>query len=582
MSDAGLTPHARSFSIDSVSSIPDSPFLNGLDNINQTATTLSNSGRSDNETTTMPSFGSSSADTFYIPSPTTSKARHHEPEEAEQMHVRTMSYATALRKPQGNSMVPKHSLPDLRFAHKAEREKVPPLPYFPQSGKLSDEPPFHHSTLQVQEVEPTSSLQTDYSRISDGRSHTFVAAERSSYFQRSLSTSSTHLPRPVACLIETARSILFSMGQLHHTLDRCARHGAFERASPVFRKALDPANMTMLHLIRSLDRFDDVSQQSLPSTAVCRGLVECCRDTMGAYRKALALLTNQISQEPPADVRFTRWLVLELYGVHSEISVAWQAMTSEVEHLRPFIYNNLYSQLSVHSATRNHVVQLQELKPAGRLRSIDNGITAAGRVGKTRRHAGSFSSKDVEIGKDLPSYDIIPSGIGRLASHTLTPILRIPKRQFTAPAPSTPSSSQFPMNHSFPFPPQVEHIHIPQYSQSSLYDSPSLISPTASLESPASSRPSIDQDIKQALQTAVEIAPIVWDHFEKVLNDTLMVDHVVREVLNTARAVTADLARNVAGLYEDGSDRDRKHLRENAYLFLKVKSHHFFLEDQLN
>lgn len=518
-------------------------------------------------------------DTFSTPSPTLSKPPNDPPSEAEQTHLRTTSYASILRKPYSNPMVPKQSLPDLRTAHKDLGKQVPPLPQIPYSGGTSEEPQIHHPALDTQDSELISTSHAEHSRISDGRSHPFVAAERNSYFQRSLSIQSTNnnLPRPLVCLVETARSILFSMGQLHQTLDRCAHHGAFERTSQKFKKALDPANMTMLHLIRSLDRFDDVSQQSSPSPAVCRGLVECCRDAVTAYRKALAPLVNQITQEPFTDARFARLLILEMYGINAEICLAWQAMAPEIEPLRPFISNNLYSQLSAYSNTGTAIVQLQELKPAVRLRSIDNGIAMAGRSGKARRHAGSFSSKDVQIGKELPSYDIIPIPAGRLATQALNPTLRTPKRQITIPILSTPSSSYFPPTPSSSLPTSSDftYNHLRQNSQSSIHDSTSLISPTTSLESPSDLRPFASKDVRQALQTAVEVAPIVWDHLEKVLSDVLIIDSEIRETLDSARSATTILARNVADLYEEDIEPNKRLLRENAYTFLKVKHDSF-------
>lgn len=515
-----------------------------------------------------------STDMFSAPSPTLSKPSNGVTGDAEQTHLRTTSYASILRKPYTNPMVPKQSLPDLRMAHKDLGKQVPPLPQIPYAGGTLEEPSIHHPALDTQDSELISTSHAEHSRISDGRSHPFVAAERSSYFQRLLSIQPTtnNLPRPLVCLVETARSILFSMGQLHQTLDRCAHHGAFERTSLKFKKALDPANMTMLHLIRSLDRFDDVSQQSLPSPAVCRGLVECCRDTVTAYRKSLALLVNQTTQEPSADARFTRLLILEMYGINAEICFAWQTMAPEIEPLRPFISNNLYSQLSAYSNTGNPVVQLQALKPAVRLRSTDNGIAMAGRSGKARRHAGSFSSKDVQIGKELPSYDIIPITTGRLATQALNPTLRTPKRQITVPILSTPSSLYFPPTPSSSLPNNSDYIHnhLRQNSQSSTHDSPSLISPTTSLESPSDLRPFSGKDVRQALQTAVEVAPIVWDHLEKVLSDVLIIDNEIRETLDSARSATTMLARNVADLYEEDIEADKRLLRENAYTFLKV------------
>ncbi|KAF8201642.1 hypothetical protein BJ912DRAFT_946014, partial [Pholiota molesta] len=523
--DAGLTPHARSFSIDSISSVPDSPSLADPDEARR-SDDQSAMGISQNEQSTFQSpemSASSSGDTFYMSSPTISKMNYKSSVEPEQMHLRTTSHASILRsKPLAVAVIPKKSLPDLRVVHKDFGKRVPPLP-----GVAPDEPSLLPPTSLRQDSEYQYGSQSEQSRISDGRSHSFVAAERSSYFQRSSSLPpSNSLPKALACLIETARSVLFSMGQLHQTLDRCANYGTFDRSSLKFKKALDPANMTMLHLIRALDRFDDVSQQSLPSPAICRGLVECCRDTISAFRKSLGLLISQIGLEPSSDARVLRWLVLELYGIHAEISLSWQTI--------PFL------------AGRAHHPQLQELKPALRLRSTDAiGPQAAVKVGKARRHAGSFSFKDVQIGKELPS-------TGGLATHTHTPTLRTPKRQITVPLLSNPGSngSYFPSTTSSSFPPSNDgYDHLRQHSRGSINDSPSLISPITPLESSSTSRSYI-----------AEIA----------LSDVSVGDPEIRENLDNARSATRTLARNVADISDEDLEFDGKLLRENAYSFVKI------------
>ncbi|KAF8969948.1 RAM signaling pathway protein-domain-containing protein [Flammula alnicola] len=584
--DAGLTPHARSFSIDSntsISSMPDSPLLTDLGDQkfsdNQTTSGVpdsSRNGRSVLRPSEISSNGSS--DTFYVSSPTLSKALYEGQAEAEQMHIRTTSHASILRKPQPILMAGKKSLPDLRAVQKDSGKKIPPLPDVLNSGKLSDEPTTLPPT-SLRQDSGSSSGSVSYptltypeeSQISEVRALPFVAVERSSYFQRSSTMVITEsLPKSLICLLEIARSILFSMGQLHQTLEHSMHHGGFIRSSPKFKKVLDPANVNMLHLIRSLDRFDDVSRKSAPSPAVCRGLVECCRDTVTAFRKAVGLLITQIGLEPSDDPRFTRWLILELYGVIAEISVAWQAMIPEIEYLRPFLYSSVFSQSSTFSVSGSNEAQAQDLGPAVRLRLGDSGTVVAGRAGRARRHAGSFSSKDVEIGKELPSYDIVPSMTGGLATHTHTPMLRTPKRQVTVPIIPTHGTSSLSYDPSSYFPPNAELHHFRQTSRISLHDPSSIMSPVTSLEYPASNRAFVSREVLQAVQSSVEIAPTVWDQIERALSDVVITKADLRENIEKARSATRNLARNIADLSEEDSEIDRRLLRENAHAFLKT------------
>jgi hypothetical protein len=236
--------------------------------------------------------------------------------------------------------------------------------------------------------------------------------------------------------------------------------------------------------------------------------------------------------------------------------------------------------------------------------------TASSGAGRTRarRHAGSFSIKDVEIGKKLPSYDDPPLMAGGVASHSHTPILRAPKRQqqylpapyvgpgMVSPSPNghghglpTPSTSSISVaegssrGHAH----QSSHqSHSRQGSQASLQASSSSASvssgPSASsspsmpakgtsfLDLPTSSKTQVDNEALQAIQAAVEVAPTVWDMMEQTLGDALDAD--VRESLDKARAVTRRLADMTRSMQEGGDTLDRRVLREDSNLFLKVHS----------
>jgi hypothetical protein len=491
-------------------------------------------------------------------SPTLSNGQPNGFLEPEAMHTRTTSHASVLRNPQSaGKMNLKNSLPDLRTAHKEPGKKVPPLPdtlgsTIPSSTSNRQDSGSSSGSASLPTI-PDSEEPRD-----DGRNLPFVAVERSSYFHRtSVMTISKSLPRSLVCLVETARSILFSMGQLYQTLEHYMQ--GFERLSPKFQKVLDPANLNMLHLIHALDRFDNISPKSTPSPAVCRALVECCRDTISSLRKAVGLLTAQVAIQPVDDARFARWLILELYGVTAEISTAWQVMLPELESLKPFLHGSVLSKTSAFATNSDY----SDLGPALRLRPGEI------RVGRTRRHAGSFSSKDVEIGKDLPSYDIEPGLISGLAPRANGTTLRTPKRQVTAPVLPTLSnpnaSSIYHSSSSSSSQPNLGLYHLRDGSQTSLHDSPKQ-----GFESPSVTRTSIGRDVLQAVQTAVGIAPIVWDQIEDALSHVVAIQPSLREVLERARITTSKLAANVMDVLDGDSETDKRLLRENVRTFLKV------------
>jgi len=79
----------------------------------------------------------------------------------------------------------------------------------------------------------------------------------------------------------------------------------------------------------------------------------------------------------------------------------------------------------------------------------------------------------------------------------------------------------------------------------------------------------VDKEALCAIQTAVEVAPTVWDMIEQTLGETL--DAVVRESLDRARAVTRRLADTTRVMQEGGDVAvDKKALREDSNLFLKT------------
>jgi len=592
--DAGLTPHTRSLSADSNLSISDllgdsSPRADPnehrrADNPNMEELLESNHIGSSLRPSEL--AGDSASDTFYAPSPTLSKMQYESLPEAGIMHIRNLSYTNTLQKLQPISINGKKSLPDLRIA---SRDKNIPtslegylLPSISGNGDAVDEPSILPPT-SLRQHSDSSSSSVQYPtpedlHISHPRPPLFVAIERSSYFRRLVATGTNEsVPKCLFLFLETARTILFALGQLYQTLDQYILHGGHDRLFVRFKKVLEPANANMLHLIRSLDRFDDASRKSLPSPAICRGLVESCRDTITSFRKAVVVWISQIGLEGSDDPRFLRWLILELYATNAELSTSWQAMIPQVDSLRPFLHGSVFPQSSLlsgtHGAFTDSTSQSRDLAPAVRLRPTETlGPLGSGRA-RARRHAGSFSSKDVQIGKELPSYDIIPSMAGGLA--TDTPTLRTPKRLATVPIVTTTASSSSSIPHnSYSYLPPAQHVRY--NSQNSLHDSFAM-SPATSPESHATNQGHFSAGIL-AVQDTLDTASTVWDQIEDALSHVASNNQDMRENLETARSATQRLARNVAELSEGDFEVDKRLFRENVHAFLKVRSN--VLEDE--
>lgn len=352
-----------------------------------------------------------------------------------------------------------------------------------------------------------------------------MAFERNSYFQR-LSTMplSTKLPQPLMCLVETARSILFVTSQIYQTIEHYANNAIDEQHSAVFKRVLEPANADMVQLIRSLDRYDQSSRKGLPPGPICRSLVESCRNTVSVTHKAVGLFAIQLRVAPCEDFRYSRWILLELYASTAEISVAWQNLLPHSDSLKGFVTGRGAASDS-HSNSPSIPSRSDSLYPVPRLRNTD---LSSVRTHLARRHAGSFSYRDVEIGKDL--HEEPPTLSGR------TPIsaLRIaPKRQATAPPVSSGLLSAPGMLHS-----KSEEAVT---SRRPRIDDPFESQPSSSSRrTPSRSKPTdpvVDIEIVQGTLETIELVARLWDS----VGESVTADQHLRDLINRGRELGKNL-----------------------------------------
>lgn len=438
----------------------------------------------------LASGGSSPTRSFesYLPSPADSDSfsineahGHHSPTHngdilaREQQHGRNASYASGTRDTRPLDLTGKKSMPDLRTARFpfASARKPPGMPPKP---KVSED--FSIPSPLSQRQDSGSSVSSgfrsrpfgkDSSQTSPPGPHpSSMTFERNSYFRR-LSTLpvtliSDAIPKPLTSLIDCARSILFAVSQIYQTLEHYTIYAIDDRLSSILRKLLDPASVDMMHLISSLDRFDAISRKAIPSPSVCRGVVKSCKDTVAVFGKAVSVLSLQLKVIAAGDdARYVRSMILVLYGAAAEVSWAWQAMVPHIEAIKPLLRgrthptpspstmgSEAYSASTPSSASQSPADQSSSLPS---LRHPANGV-ASERIRVARRHAGSFSSKDVEIGKTLPSYDDVPlPPLSRAITGQNTSVSssrRVVKRQGTlapmaltisSPSPTSPYSN---------------------------------------------------------------------------------------------------------------------------------------------
>ncbi|RPD66340.1 hypothetical protein L226DRAFT_566785 [Lentinus tigrinus ALCF2SS1-7] len=487
----------------------------------------------------------------------------------------------------------KKSAPDLRPArlhlpNGTQRSATHAADHFPSfahhpHNSITDEP-VYASPISIDR--PVPSMDT----------------ERNSYFRRlstlSAATISKAIPESLLAVVDAVRGILFALSQIYQTLQHYTVYAIDERLSAVLQKVLGPASSYMSQLIHSLDRFDAVSRRALPSPSICRAVVENCRDNVTVFGKAVGMLSLQLKVlAKHDDVRYTRQMLLVLYGAMSEIAASWQSMATHIDAVRPYLWETRPPPVSKSygsktptlrssstmmtdkprtpasappmssspfiSAQQPETPQRSHLRTNTAQRSVDLGKSHV-----SRRHAGSFSSKDVEIGKMLPSHvDPLPSlphnlNLNGAPHSTPTPAMRTMRRLVL---PLGQQSHELQMGgHS--------RSHSRQGSQSSLLGASSS-SPSLGGLSGSGTSTLVDKEVIGAMRSAVEAAPEIWELMDEML-DAEGADEKdeFREMLGRAKDVTERLRGSIAAVQEGAHSQavDGKALRDDAHIFVKT------------
>ncbi|KAF9453247.1 hypothetical protein P691DRAFT_793050 [Macrolepiota fuliginosa MF-IS2] len=494
------------------------------------------------------------------------------------LHTRTASYAEGTRSPLAATILAKKSLPDLRKAHVPIIDSTP-TPSMTRSpfhfvGSHVEEGSYHHSSPSSFSMRPRLITLTTLSDVSDTTPATSphdriasMATERNSYFRR-LSTYPSHnpLPQHLTNLAESARSFLFAMCQIYQSLEQYAALVIDDRFSVVLRKVLDPAHFDMMQFIQALERFDSISRSSLPAPTICRTLLEKCRDCAAAFGKAVNVLVLRLQVDPGEDLRFSRWMLVEMYAAAAEIAGAWTTMQAHIDSLKSYLR-------AKDPITSSHISEnVLEVPSQHTLR-----VGISGRNRTARRHAGSFSSKDVEIGKKLPSYETPSTFTGGVLSGPAPhiPTLRTPKRQLTAPVlSSTPKMTSPPPFWHQNSSEERLRSHARQGSQKSNSNfspsSPSLVAKSPNLDLPGNSKRKVDFEALNAIQNAVDAAPGVWDMIADALLTAPAQNDQAHAVLQQAQSVTRKLSDIIHKMHTGDLMSERRILQEDAQLFVKV------------
>jgi hypothetical protein len=411
--------------------------------------------------------------------------------------------------------------------------------------------------------------------------------ERHSYFRRfsvlQSSSISKTIPDSLLRLVDAARGILFAVSQIYQALRHYTVDAIDERLASVLLKVLDPASGYITQLINALDRFDSMSRRTLPTPLVCRGVFESCKDNVTIFGKAVGVLALQLKVlATQDDVRYTRQMLLVLYGAAAEISNAWRLMIPHLDSVEPLLRDhrpppatktrpggqNLALSVSpnpmtsptpplVPFPTRPTFVPLDSTAPAERTHIA-------------RRHAGSFSSRDVETGRIMASSDeptFFQKGVA-VGTAAETPTPRVARRQPGLLPLYSASLATTALKFS-----QSRDAHSRQGSLSSLLESSPSSSPSITgrlaVEIPTTLDNLVDKEAIDAMSKAVEAAPPVWTMMDCITADISETREDIKDMLVRAQRVTEQLKSDIS-LLQDGVYVDRKMLRNDAHLFVKV------------
>jgi hypothetical protein len=274
-----------------------------------------------------------------------------------------------------------------------------------------------------------------------------VDESKNSYFRRlstlPISSISKSVPPALLAVIDAIRGMLFAMSQLHMALRQYLTFALNERVAGVLNRVMEPAGSYMTTLINALDRFDSMSRRnSVPPQAI-RSVLEATKESVAVFGKVVSVLKLQSPALRSCDIRYTRTLLLMIFGSMSEIARSWQEMGPLLKEIKPLISldggivaralggqkmiptgsfsgrtpispiperGESHSPPSVQRGSLSTVTGgspiVEETNTIDSLRAEDGDP----RLARNRRQGGSFSSHDVEKGMMMGSPGIPKPG----------------------------------------------------------------------------------------------------------------------------------------------------------------------------
>lgn len=292
-------------------------------------------------------------------------------------------------------------------------------------------------------------LQGDTQEKRKSQEDPLVDESRNSYFRRlsmlPISSISKAVPPALLKFIDAIRGMLFAMSQLHTALRQYLTFALNERVAGVLNRVMEPAGTYMSSLINALDRFDSMSRRNNVPAQAIRSVLEATKESVAVFGKVVAVLKLQSPALRTCDIRYTRTLLLMIFGSMSDIARSWQEMTPLLREIKPMLsLNGGGVARAIHGghkmvatgsfSGRTPISPIPERGESHSPSSVQRGSlsTVAGgspiveevaagpvslkpedgdpRLARNRRQGGSFSSHDVEKGMMMGSPGIPKPG----------------------------------------------------------------------------------------------------------------------------------------------------------------------------
>lgn len=279
--------------------------------------------------------------------------------------------------------------------------------------------------------------------MDSGETSPMADESRNSYFRRSsmlpVSTISKAVPPSLLQFVDAIRGILFALSQLHSALRQYLLYAVHAGVAGLFNRVMEPAAGYMTDLINALDRFDSMSRRSTPPVSAIKNVIDATKECVAVFSKVVAVLRLQMPALRGGDVRYTRTLLLMIYGSMAEVGASWNTMEPLLAEIQPILGKGRLpgGVLMAMSHSKNGRTPISPIPERGESRSPSSAArssistvnasplqTTSGsamarapngsiepppdsastaRAGRSRRQGGSFSMEDVERGMLMSS-----------------------------------------------------------------------------------------------------------------------------------------------------------------------------------